>query len=82
MPLEYNKYTGACYRAVLEMEYAKRKLNGDPDIVGLNDAESVRKAIEQGEYAENWLRERGYWKLLSKAKLRGHDVIPIFDENK
>ena len=51
--------SGAQYRAIVDSIYARRKLNGDPDVIATDDVETLKMIADQGERIETYLRAKG-----------------------
>jgi len=51
--------SGAQYRAIVDGIYARRKLNGDPDVIATDDTKTLREIADQGERVEAGLRAKG-----------------------
>ena len=51
--------SGAQYRAIVDSIYARRKLNGDPDVIATDNTDTLIKIAEQGESIEDSLRIKG-----------------------
>ena len=51
--------TRAQYRVIVVGIYARRKLNGDPDVITTDNEETLNMIAEQGERVEAKLKTRG-----------------------
>ncbi len=51
--------SGAQYRAIVDGIYARRKLNGDPDVIATDNTETLKGIAAQGERVEAGLRAKG-----------------------
>ncbi len=70
--------TGLLAKDIKEGLYARRKLNGDPDIIATDDPEILKDIIAQGKDAEDICRQEGMDWLIKKVYKRAG--VPLESE--